>query len=56
MKSEFVGYVCLFLGIGAVLGGIHFGTGGIILGWVAVAVGLALVGLAFGRMKAPKEE
>ncbi|MBS2016658.1 MAG: hypothetical protein JST00_27490 [Deltaproteobacteria bacterium] len=53
MKNEALGYVSLFLGIGAVLAGIHFGTGGLALGWVSVVIGLALVGFAFTRMRAP---
>lgn len=56
MNNSSVGYVSLFLGIGAVLGGIHFGTGGMTMGWVAVAIGLALVGVAFLKMRRAASE
>lgn len=56
MNNSYVGYVSLFLGIGAVLGGIHFGTAGLTMGWVAVAAGLVLVGVAFLKMRAPASE
>lgn len=56
MNNSTVGYVSLFLGIGAVLAGIHFGTAGNAMGWVAIAVGLGLVGVAFLKMRAPASE